>query len=131
LNDLNDGTGQRDWAPAFLAVHLYQAYVALKFSPPSECGSRLVSVAHFGEFEVRLVELAQPRASDAVEFWIELYRHNMRMSSDSHLCHDLHVAQFCHEVPRILRATTQYVPQSSSTAIDLNTRIALPVQRAN
>jgi hypothetical protein len=68
---------------------LYSAYVSLTFAPKNESNSRMVSVARFGAFEVRLVELADHPNTEGPDFWIELYRHDAKSSLDSYRCQDL------------------------------------------
>jgi hypothetical protein len=72
-----------------LVNRLYSAYVDLALAPKNESGDRTVSVARFGAFEVRLVELgARPKMGGA-DFWIELFRHDAQSSLDSYRCQDL------------------------------------------
>jgi hypothetical protein len=72
-----------------LISRLEQAYVALMLAPESEDGSRTVSLARFGEFEVRLVEIHHYTATDVSSLWTELYRHGIQSSLDSYRCEDL------------------------------------------
>lgn len=69
---------------------LYSAYLGLLLAPPSGDGSRTVSLARFGTFEVRLIELADRGMAD---FWIELYCHYTRSSLDSCKCRELDDAE--------------------------------------
>jgi hypothetical protein len=72
---------------------LYQAYIGLRIALPQEDGSRIMPLARFGPFELRLLELAEHRRPDHADFWLELYRHDIRMSLDSCRCEDLEVAE--------------------------------------
>jgi hypothetical protein len=72
-----------------LVNRLYSAYVSLSLAPKNESGNRMVSVARFGVFEVRLVELADNQKTGGPDFWIELYRHDVQSSLDSYRCQDL------------------------------------------
>lgn len=68
---------------------LYKSYIGLRLAPENESGSRTISVAHFGIFEVRLIEFANSNRQDSLDLWIELYRHDTQSSMDSCLCRDL------------------------------------------
>jgi hypothetical protein len=68
---------------------LYKSYISLKLIPKSESGSRTMPIAHFGAFEVRLVEFADSDQRDSLDLWIELYRCDTQSSIDSCLCRDL------------------------------------------
>jgi len=72
---------------------LYQAYIGLRIALPQEDGSRIMPLARFGPFELRLLELAEHRRPDHADFWLELYRHDIRMSLDSCRCEDLEIAE--------------------------------------
>jgi hypothetical protein len=76
---------------------LLQAYVGLLRAPESEDGSRTVSLARYGAFEVRLVEFRHCCTSDASPFWVELYRHDTQSSLDSYLSDDLEGAEVAAE----------------------------------
>jgi len=67
---------------------LYQSYVGLRLTPENETGSRTIPVAHFGAFEVRLIEFVDSSRGDSLDLWIELYRHDTQSSIDSCLCRD-------------------------------------------
>jgi len=68
---------------------LYKLYVGLCLTPRSESGSHTISVAHFGIFEVRLIEFVNCNRHGSSDLWIELYRHDTQSSVDSCLCRDL------------------------------------------
>ena len=61
---------------------LYQSYVGLRLTPENETGSRTIPVAHFGAFEVRLIEFVDSSRGDS------MYRHDTQSSIDSCLCRD-------------------------------------------
>ena len=46
-------------------------------------GSRVVSLARFGAYEVRLIELAQKGSGDLPPLWLELYSHHVQWGIDS------------------------------------------------
>jgi hypothetical protein len=68
---------------------LYKSYISLKLAPKSESGSRTITIARFGAFEVRFIEFADSDQRDSLDLWIELYRHDTQSSIDSCLCRDL------------------------------------------
>jgi hypothetical protein len=68
---------------------LYKSYVGLGLTPRNERGSRTISVARFGTFEVRLIEFADCNRQGSSDLWIELYRHDTQSSLDGCLCQDL------------------------------------------
>ncbi len=72
---------------------LYRSYIGLGLAPQNEGGSQTIPVAHFGTFEVRLIEFSDPRRRDSSELWIELYRHDTQSSIDSCRCMDLDEAE--------------------------------------
>ena len=76
-----------------LLSRLNQAYVSLALIPEDTDGSRTVSLARYGAYEVRLVEFPPSRASDAFPFWLKLYRRDLRSSLDSRCCLDLDHAE--------------------------------------
>ncbi|MGB8633286.1 MAG: hypothetical protein WCD69_28585 [Xanthobacteraceae bacterium] len=74
-------------------ARIYRSYIGLKLAPLSESGARMVPIAHFGAFEVRLVEFAESDQQDSLVLWIELYRYDTQSSIDSCLCRDLDEAE--------------------------------------
>ena len=76
-----------------LLSRLNQAYVSLALIPEDTDGSRTVSLARFGAYEVRMVEFPPSPASDAFPFWLKLYRRDLRSSLDSRCCLDLDHAE--------------------------------------
>src|SRR5262245_46336633 len=57
----------------------------LLLSPRNDAGSRTISLARFGAFDVRFIELIH---SGMTDFWIELYCHYPRSSLDSSICRE-------------------------------------------
>jgi len=72
------------------------ACVGLLLAPESEDGSRIVSLARYGAFEVRLVEFHHC-TSEVRPFWVELYCQDTQASLDSYLCDDLESAEVATE----------------------------------
>jgi hypothetical protein len=68
---------------------IYKSYIGLGLTTRNESGSRTISVANFGAFEVRLIEFADCTRQGGLDLWIELYRHDIQSSLDSCLCEDL------------------------------------------
>ena len=69
---------------------LVRAYTRLFLVPKREDGSRRISLARFGNYEVLIVELAQ--AERAPRFWMELYARDIEFTLDSCACDDLEQA---------------------------------------
>lgn len=72
---------------------LHRAYVALFLAPKGKDGTRTISLARYGVFEVRLIELPDCHSSDASLSWLELYRHDTNTSVDSYRCDELDEAE--------------------------------------
>jgi hypothetical protein len=70
-----------------------RAYLALSLASETEDGSCTMSLARFGAFEVRLIELARRPMTEDSDFWIELYRQDTQSSVDSCRCQDLDEAE--------------------------------------
>jgi hypothetical protein len=76
-----------------LLSRLNQAYVGLLAIPEGADGSRTVSLARYGAYEVRLVEFPHRHTADACPFWIRLYRRDLRSAIDTRRCDDLDDAE--------------------------------------
>jgi len=72
-----------------VGLRVTQAYVRLFFVPESEDGARTISLARFGNYEVRLVELVQSDGACDPPLWVELYDRNTPGSIDSCSASDL------------------------------------------
>ena len=72
---------------------LYKSYGKLGPTPQNESGSRIISVARFDIFEVRLIEFADRNRRDSLDLWIELYCHDTQSSIDSCRCRDFEEVQ--------------------------------------
>src|SRR5262245_22071241 len=75
----------------FTETRLIRAYMDLFFAPPLDDGSKVISLARFGCYEVRLFELAHD-TSAALPLWIELYAHDTHATLDSFGCDDFEAA---------------------------------------
>jgi hypothetical protein len=69
----------------FTELRLTRAYIRLFLVPEGDDGSRTVSLARFGNYDVRLIEM--PTAATAVTpLWMELYAHDSQTAVDSCSC---------------------------------------------
>lgn len=66
-----------------IEARLLRAHVELYVRRREEPGSKSVSVAQYGAYEVRLLQLVQGSSADPFIFWLELFDHNQRISLDS------------------------------------------------
>jgi hypothetical protein len=73
-------------------LRLTRGYVELGIASADSDGAKTVSLARFGEYEVRLVEVVPENRADATPIWLELYSHETRSGIDSHRCYDLEAA---------------------------------------
>lgn len=69
-------------------LRITRAYMRLLFIAPDEHGSKTVSLARIGNYEVSLVEFAQLWLADFPPLWLELYAHDIAAAIDSCRCHD-------------------------------------------
>jgi hypothetical protein len=67
---------------------LHKSYVELRLTRRKETGSRTISVAHFGAYEVRLIDFVDCNNHGSSDLWIELYCQDTLSSIDSCLCRD-------------------------------------------
>jgi hypothetical protein len=75
-----------------LETRLVQAHVELYATPKDRHGSRIVCLARYGAYDVRLVEPGDVMPFGAFDFWLELFDHNQRASLDSGGTSDLEQA---------------------------------------
>src|SRR5207249_7311218 len=73
----------------FVALRVAQAYVRLFFVPVSKQGARIVSLASFDNYEIRLLELSTVDYGRDPPLWMELYDHDIPAAIDSCRCGDL------------------------------------------
>ena len=52
-------------------------------APADRTGVKTVSLARFGNYEVRLVEFVRTSPTDATPMWLELYSHETKLGIDS------------------------------------------------
>ncbi len=76
----------------FTERRLIQAYLKLFLAVQSEDGVKTVSLARFGSYEVRVIELSRDAAAGSFPVWLELYEHNTRSMLDSCGCSELEEA---------------------------------------
>jgi len=72
-------------------LRLTRAYIHLLLVPADDNGARTVSLARFGNFEVRLIEFVQDSDTEA-PMWLELYARDARCGLDGCRCYDLEEA---------------------------------------
>ena len=75
-----------------LLGRLNQGYISLLLAPKHADGSCTVSLARYGAYEVRLVELAHGHDDDS-SLWLRLYDRDSRASLDDRRCDDLEHAE--------------------------------------
>ena len=68
-------------------LRITRAYMRLLFIAPDKDGSKTVSLARIGNYEVLLVEFAQLWLADFPPLWLELHAHDIDAAIDSCRCH--------------------------------------------
>jgi hypothetical protein len=95
-NLLGTSTGDRKMcntpAPELTEQKLVRAYTRLLLVPQERDGSRRISLARLGNYEIFIIEFAQNVPAIAPRLWIELYAHDLRRGLDSCACEDLEQA---------------------------------------
>ena len=76
----------------FTERRLIQAYLKLFLAAQSEDGVKTVSLARFGSYEVRVIELSRDASAGSFPVWLELYEYNTRSTLDSCGCSELEEA---------------------------------------
>ena len=71
---------------------LIQAYLKLFLAVQIEDGVKTVSLARFGSYEVRVIELLRDASAGSFPVWLELYEHNTQSTLDSCGCSELEEA---------------------------------------
>ena len=72
----------------FTETRLIRAYLALFLAPTRDDVTKTVTLARFGAYEVRLIELARTLCGRIPPVWIELYAHDLHCSLDSCGCEE-------------------------------------------
>jgi hypothetical protein len=62
---------------------LMEARARLQLAPAGADVSRAVTLARFGSFEVRLIQLVSAPQTNATRFWMEMFDHDRHLSIDS------------------------------------------------
>ncbi len=70
-------------------LRIVRGHAHLCHAPADRNGAKTVSLARFGNYEVRLVELVRTRPGDATPIWLELYSHETQLGIDSCCRYDL------------------------------------------
>ena len=71
---------------------LIQAYLKLFLGVEIADGVKTVSLARFGSYEVRVIELSRDASAGSFPVWLELYEHHTRSTLDSCGCSELEEA---------------------------------------
>jgi hypothetical protein len=69
-----------------------QTYCQLVAAPRDENGWRSLTLAKFGNYEVRLLEESWADAPGMPQLWVDLYARHTQSVIDSCRCHDLEAA---------------------------------------
>jgi hypothetical protein len=77
---------------SFSELRVTRAYIRLFLVPEGKDGTRTVSLARIGNYEVRFVELSQTSAAHEPPLWMELYAHDEQLVIDSCSFHELEEA---------------------------------------
>lgn len=85
-------------------------HISLLLAPKNPDGSCIVSLARYGAYEVRLVELAQGHDDDS-SLWLRLYDRDSRASLDDRHCDDLAHAEILveHLLSRAMQLHSNHV----------------------
>jgi hypothetical protein len=91
---------------------LIQAYLKLFLAVQSEDGVKTVSLARFGSYEVRVIELWHDTSASGFPVWLELYEHDTHSTLDSCGCSELEEAvaaadELIAQARQLCRVTTQ------------------------
>jgi len=73
-------------------LRLTRGYVHLCVAPLDADGAKIVTLARFGHYDVRLVELVPANPTDPASMWLELYSHETQCAIDSCRCYELEAA---------------------------------------
>jgi len=71
---------------------LTRGYARVRVALPDADGSKTVSLARYGHYDVRLLAFAPENPNDPTPIWLELYSHETRRGIDSCRCYDLAAA---------------------------------------
>ena len=77
---------------ALIELRVTRAYIRLFLVPEDEHGTRTVSLARIGRYEVRMAEVSCAGHDGTAPLWIDLYAHDIQSSIDSCSCNDLEEA---------------------------------------
>ena len=71
----------------FSKLRITRAYIKLLCIPEGDV--KMVSLAHVGSYEIRMLEFLQDGPADTPLFSMELYDHDAQSSVESCVCHDI------------------------------------------
>ena len=83
---------QKTVTHGFTERRLIQAYLKLFLVAEGDDGARIVSLARFGSYEVRVIELSRDASAGSFPVWLDLYEHNTGSTLDSCGCSELEEA---------------------------------------
>jgi hypothetical protein len=79
---------RKDVTTPLSELTITRAYMQLLFVSPNQDGSKSISLARAGQYEVLLIEFARPWLADSPPVWLELYAHDIDAAIDSCCCYD-------------------------------------------
>jgi len=102
----------------FTEWRLLRAYICLALIRESDDGSKIVSLARFGRYEVRLVEFSHENAAYDPPLWIELYSHDSQSGIDANCSHEIEDAVIAAEefISRARQLNEQAAQRASERA---------------
>lgn len=89
MNPVDDHDSERPGGSDNPQRLLILAYTRLFLMPERDDGSKLISIAAFGRYEIRLIEFQDPRPGSLAPLWIELYDRVAGRTLDGAGCNDL------------------------------------------
>jgi len=89
---LSDATNRRS-----VETLVTQAYLQLVLVSWDENGSRAISVAKYGTYEIRLLEVMSADSAEIPHLWVELYANDVQVSIDACGCDDIEAATMAAE----------------------------------
>jgi hypothetical protein len=104
----------------FMEARLIRTYLNLFLVPRESDGSRKLTLARFGAYEVRLFEVAPEFAADTLPLWMELYAHDSGLTLDSFGCDDLDAAvQVADELTALAKMLHEHPTSTPPAAVPL------------
>jgi hypothetical protein len=76
----------------FSELRISQAYISLLCIAEGSDSERMISLARFGHYEVRMFDVAQADSTNPPLFWLELFDHEAHSAVDSCSCYTIEEA---------------------------------------